>query len=219
MKSTVRCRNRAQAACLTGLLAMAMAAGAAPVVATVGQHDGFGSGVAGQSGDSFVSFFVADGGPTGSETDRVYSSEVTLGFDYDIQGAVVQAATLRLFTGGWGVYGRAQVSVNGRSVGQLTDGDDPLAQDPESAWLDVFDLSPLLSLLQLDGSDAVTISIIQADASDPAPVFDFGAIDFGILELTVASDSGGTIPEPASLALTVLGFAVAGVARRCTANR
>lgn len=213
----MKCMRWAKGACLVALLAVAGQASAGLVTAGAGVDDGFGAGVSASSGDSIVSFFLADGGATGSETDVAYSETVTLAFNYGLTGTV-QAATLKLFAGGWGVYGRARVSVNGQLVGLLSDGDDPLAPDPESAWLDTFNLTPFLALLNLDGSDEVTISILQADAGDPNPLYDYGSVDFGVLELTTTDTGGGTTPEPASLALALLGLAAAGAARRRAAR-
>lgn len=214
--TAMTCSGWANVACLAACLVLAGQAAAAPVTASVGVADSFGAGPTGQDGDTVVTFLLPDGFGTGGGTDVAYYSEVSLGFNYTLPGAV-QTATLRLFTGGWGVYGRARVSVNGHFVGRLTDGDDPLAQDPESAWLDSFNLTPFLALLNLDGTDEVTISVLQAELDDPAPIFDYGAVDFGVLELTVA-DSGSTVPEPASLALAALGLAAAGAARRRAAR-
>lgn len=198
-------------AAMTGLGAPLMAA---PVSVGVGVDDGFGAGVSGQSGDSIVSYFLADGGNAGADTDVAYHQLVTLNFNYTLPGAV-QSASLKIFAGGWGVYGRARVAVNGQFVGLLSDGDDPDNTDaPESAWLDTFNLTPFLALLDLDGSDEVTISVVQAAVGDPAPVFDYGAVDFSVLELTLAGDpGGGSVPEPASLALALFGLAAAGAAR------
>lgn len=209
-------KSGAIARCLAvlALVASSTVGQAAPV--TVGDNDFFGNGVVGQSGDSFDSIFgITSDSPTDA-TDNAYADQVVLRFQYQMPVGGIDTARLVVFAGGWGAFGvdaGARVLFNGFDIGSLTDGDNENAFNPfatETAHLDQFVLD--LSQVTLTGDDEVVISVLQG--SDPLTL-DFGAVDYAFLDITPLGDpGGGTAPEPASLALALLGLAAAGAVRR-----
>lgn len=215
--------------CLKGLFLATAVAAAAPsgagVVSTmVGQANSFGivdadlNPVSLADGSTFDNLGVATGvdadgnlDALGLSTDLLYTNTVELSFSHILPGAM-QSAKLRLFTAGWGLYGRAQVYFNGNLLaGGLSDGDgrslDPMGQ--ETAQLDVFDID----LAWITGNDRVRIEVAQSAFGIGPDFIDFGAVDFAALDITT-QDTGGTLPEPSGIVLAALGLAAAASRRR-----
>jgi hypothetical protein len=211
-----------------GLLVLAVAgsAVAAPVTVaqTLGGVDSFGDPLvadgfgAETTGVAFDSFDIGFGDPEGTDA---LGGDVTLSFSLARPAGTVTEARLVLRTGGYGLYGLAQVVFNGTLLGTLTDGDagnplDPFAYNDESAHVDVFDIFALGGSLATDGNDVLEILVPQANDD----FLDWGSVDYAVLQLTIATDdTGGTVPEPSGLALAGLALAVAGAARRRRAAR
>lgn len=206
--------GRIKAWCLAAAV-FAAPAWAAPVTVMdlVGVVDGFGTGSPLASGDVFDRFFVPDYDPgEGIVTDRVMPGGATLGLNPGASGSIT-SAQLEIFAGGWGLYGAAGVYVNGVFVGNLTIGEDA-ATLTEYAYLDTFDLTPLLAQLNLSGSDSIEIRPVEG----PGNEVDYGAVDYA--RITIQTDAGGGgggtsgVPEPATPALALLALGAAAWTRR-----
>ncbi|MFN4116160.1 MAG: hypothetical protein ACK4F7_06650, partial [Inhella sp.] len=182
--------NRSLKASLAALcLAVAGTAAAAPLVSLTGDLDGFDLGLS--VGDSVLSFDL-EGVASGADgTDFWNYGGTQVLHVNDLLGRTVIGARLDLVSAGWGggQFDRAEVFVNGVSVGLLSAGE---ALDPDPinfVVLDSFDLAPLLS--SLTGFDVVEIVAANPD--------DGGVLDFSRLSFTFAPSNG--VPEPAGWAL------------------
>ncbi|MBW8846210.1 MAG: PEP-CTERM sorting domain-containing protein [Burkholderiales bacterium] len=169
------------------------AAQAGAVTTQLGMDDGLGLTLA--SGDAF---YFGDLNP-GTGVDEWHEGGFSTVLSSSWSGTVV-AASLEVFSGGWGLDAPAQVLLNGTVIGTLSVGDLTATPSGENvAFRDVFSLDPFLGLL--NGNDLIEIQ--------PANAGDDGAL--GLLKLTLRTqDAGGnTVAEPASLALA--GLALVGV--------
>ncbi|MFG6414355.1 PEP-CTERM sorting domain-containing protein [Roseateles sp. DC23W] len=186
----------------THLFALALAvigsASQAGVVETrFGSTDGLGIGLA--SGDSFEFFDLADPQADGTNDWQPGGFAAPLNL-LPFSGSVT-GASLQIFSGGWGFGGNASVYLNNQLVGLLTNGDADESVDlVNTAWLDSYDLASLLGLI----GSSNTVEIRTVDAGD------FGSLGYVKLTLQTQDATGGTVPEPASLALAAV--ALAGVA-------
>jgi hypothetical protein len=205
---------------LAGALALVAALAAQAVPVTVAQSlggidsfnadgvaEGFGSQASGVLFDSFnIGFGDAEG------TDAL-GGDVALSFNLVRAAGTVTDARLVLRTGGYGLYGLAKVFFNGTLVGTLTDGDNSRPRDlvpyfDETAHVDAFDLLLAGAVFDASGVDLVEIVVVQDDPD----YLDWGSVDYAVLEVTSDDTGGGTVPEPASLALAALGLAAARAA-------
>jgi hypothetical protein len=189
------------------LLAAAPLAHAGEVTSTFGTQDAFGFVTGPVSSQEFSTFSLFDCGSTGGLADCVSFETFTFFHSYTPAGTATQA-TLELFTAGWGLYAQAEVWVNDVFVGSLTDGEDDTGT--ETAWLNTFDLTPLLASINLTGDDRVQIRV--ATGNDPL-VFDGGALDYSILRV-LSGSAGGSVPLPATPALLLAGLAALALVRR-----
>ena len=178
-----------------GLLLVAGAAQAGVIVKTVGDLDGFGIGVA--NGGLLDVFFV--GPADGDGTDELIDGGTAINLGYALTGNVL-SAQLEIFSGGWGTYGAASISINGTVIGLLTDGETGL---DSFAYRDVFTLNAAQQAL-LTGNDTVTITPAGGIEIDQ------GVIDY--LRLSVTTDAQNNVPEPAGYGLVGLALFAAGVA-------
>lgn len=168
---------------------------AAIITDLVGDMDGFGIGAT--NGAAF-DFLPLIGSGDGDGTDQWTSSDLVLSHNYDLTGlGAVVSATLEVFSGGQGHLGLSSVYIDNQFVGNLTDGE----TDQNIAWLNTFDLSSFLPIL--DGSNSVRIDV---------PQFDGWVLDYSRLVIETAEST--SVPEPGTLALLGLGLAGIGVSRR-----
>ena len=179
------------------LLLLAGAVQAGVVVTTVGDPDGFGIGAA--HGDLLDVFFV--GPADGDGTDELIDGGTTITVNHGLTGKVL-AAQLEIFSGGWGAYGPASLSINGSFIGLLTDGETGL---DSFAYQDIFSLNAAQQAL-LTGNDSVTITPAAGTEIDQ------GVIDY--LRLSVSTDARNDVPEPAGHGLVGMALLAAGVAGR-----
>lgn len=208
---------------MAGIVAAAAQAGAGVVSSMVGENNAFGitdldgNAVTLADGADFDNLavgvaFDANGelAAAGNATDLLYAGVVELAFSYALP-ADMASARIRMFTAGWGLNGQARVYFNNQYLGLLTDGDgrslDPFGT--ETANLDFF----AVNLAWLTGNDTLRIEVAQAPFGAGPDFIDLGAVDYAALDITTL-DTGGSVPEPASLALTVLGLVAAGAASR-----
>jgi hypothetical protein len=179
-------------------LALAGAANAVTVVTLLGDQDGFGLGVPGGAGFDFDAIGSGDG----DGTDVWHDGNLTFTLDY-ARPAAITAASVELFSGGFGLDASPRLYLNGTFVGLLSDGDDvgPLYN---YAFKDVVDLTPFAALLT--GHDLFEIRL----ATGPD---DSGVLDYA--QLTVAGDAIAAVPELATNALLSAGLiALAALQRR-----
>ncbi len=182
-----------------GLVAVTLPSLAGTVTARVGLLDDFGVGAT--PGNSF------DAGALAERIDNALDAWGPGGLSVTLVSAFtgrLTSARLEVFSGGFGLDGRAQVLLNGQSVGLLSDGDfDSL--DDNYAWLDSFDLAPVLG--SITGAD--TLEIVTRNPDDG------GVLGYAKLILQTQDSSGGgnTVPEPTSLLLLATALA-AGLATR-----
>jgi hypothetical protein len=188
------------------LLAAASLAHANLVTSSFGTEDAFGIVAGPVSGQEFSTFNLFDCGSTGGLADCVSFETFTFNHVYTPAGAATQAE-LQLFTSGWGLYARAEVWVNGVFAGSLTDGEDNTGT--ETAWLDTFDLTPYLAIINLTGNDQVQIRVATGDPQ----VLDGGALDYSILRV-LSGPTGGSVPLPATPSLVLAGLAALALVRR-----
>jgi hypothetical protein len=114
----------------------------------------------------------------------------------------VAAAHLEVLNGGWGLGGQAELYLNGKLVGLLSDGDHSTRGENYAA-LDSFDLSGSLGLLAADNLLEVR----------PRSVGDAGVVSQAKLVLEMAPSSTNTVPEPTGLLLAGAALALAWGAR------
>lgn len=195
MTSKIRIRLLALAFAVLG-----SAAQAGVVESRFGATDGLGIGLA--NGGSFEFFDLvnpqADG--TNDWVEGGFSAQLAVSWSGSLTGA-----SLEIFSGGWGFGGNAGVYLNNQFVGQLTNGDgEQTGLFVNTAWLDSFDLASVLGLIGTDNS-------IEIRAVDTA---DFGSLGYIKLTLQTQDATGGTVPEPASVALAGVALAGALLARR-----
>lgn len=199
-------RRSASLRSLSAALALALGllgnAQAGLVSAQLGNDDGFGLGVI--SGTEFFAADLADGPGLSEWHEGGFVAQLNAAWTGTLTGAQLQ-----VFSGGWGLYGAAQVLLNGNVVGQLTVADfDVLGGN--YAFLDNFDLGT--GAMLVNGLNDLEIRVMtSADANDP---IDSGVLGFAKLVLQTQDAGGGTVPEPASAALAAAALAGAALTRR-----
>jgi len=186
-----------RAAVAATLLAAAGVTNAVTVVSTLGDKDGFGIGVTSGGGFDYATIGAGDG----DGTDVWHDGNLTFALNYALPGQIT-AASLELFSGGFGLEAPARLYLNGTLVGTLTVGDDvgPLYN---YAFKDTFDLTSFAALLT--GHDAFEILLAAGDD-------DAGALDY--VQLMVTGDVVTTVPEPETNVLLAVGLLSLVVARR-----
>lgn len=172
---------------------------AAFVTSQVGLDDGFGLGVA--SGDEFYASDLPEGSGLAEWHEGGSTALLTGSWAGRLAGAQLQ-----VFSGGWGLYGPADVLLNGSVIGQLSVADfDVLGAN--YAFLDGFALDPAALI---NGTNEVEIRVAaSANAADP---LDTGVL--GFVRLVLQVDDGNTVPEPGSVALAGVALAAALLTRR-----
>lgn len=171
----------------TALSLATAAAQAAVVTSQVGTDDGFGIGV--RPGETFFPGDLVEG--TGFNQWHIG------GFDAQLPAAWsgrLTAAHLDVFSGGWGLGGRAQVYLGGSLIGLLSDGDFENRGD-NFAVLDRFDLAGVLDLIGPSNDIA-----IRTRSPDDSGVLGFMRL---VLQTDDAGTPGTAVPEPATLFLIV----------------
>jgi hypothetical protein len=186
-----------RAAVAVTLLAAAGVTNAGTVISTLGDKDGFGIGVSHGAGFDYSTIGAGDG----DGTDVWHDGSLTFVLDYSLPGQIT-AASVELFSGGFGFEAPAQLYLNGTLVGTLTVGDD-IGPLHNSAFKDTFDLTSFSALLT--GHDAFEIRLAAGDD-------DSGALDYA--QLTVTGDVVTTVPEPGTNALLAIGLAALVATRR-----
>ncbi|MEW8507654.1 MAG: PEP-CTERM sorting domain-containing protein [Candidatus Thiodiazotropha sp.] len=182
------------------LLAMSTAGSAAIITDLVGDMDGFGIGAT--HGSAFDWRSVGSG--DGDGTDYWSDDDRTISHFYDLTGlGNILSVSLEIFSGGQGYFGLSNVYLDTQFVGNLTDGDtwDSGFEGENIAWLDTFDLTPYISLI--DGANVVTIDVMPNDG---------WVLDYS--RLVIETDDVTSVPEPGTLALLAMGLAGMGLSRK-----
>lgn len=182
-------------------------ASATTITSMYGDADGFGIGAT--DGAAFNWTTVGSTPDAGTITDQWMYNTQTWTHSYSLAGlGTPVAASLDIFAGGVGVAGpgTAKVYLDSTQIGSLTVGDGDFlglsAPDNNIAWLDIFDLTPYLSLLT---DSSATIDVVTSS--------DGWTLDYSRLTI---SDTRVDSPEPGTLALLGLGLAGIGFSRRRT---
>ena len=186
-----------RAAIAAALLAAAGVTNAVTVVGTLGDKDGFGIGVTSGAGFDFEAIGAGDG----DGTDVWRDGNLSFTLSYALPTAST-AASLELFSGGWGLAAPASLYLNGTLVGHLTVGDDvgPLYN---YAFKDTFNLTSFAALLT--GHDVFEIRLAAGDD-------DSGVLDYA--QLSVTGDVASPVPEPETTLLLAVGLMSLVAARR-----
>ncbi len=195
-------RSCLSAACLALSLGFAAApAVAGTVTARFGALDGLGIGLGNGDGFSFDDLVNPQADGTDDWAFGGFAAPLSIAWSGNLT-----AASLQIFAGGWGLDGDAGVYLNNQLVGQLTNGDgDVNGTGINTAWLDSFDLSAYLGLIGAD--NAIEIRTANPD--------DGGSLGYIQLVLTTQdAGGGGTVPEPASVALAGVALTGALLTRR-----
>ncbi len=173
-------------------------ANSATVTSLYGDKDGFGIGFMPNQtfSNSYPSLSKNDPADTGTITDSWMLGDQTWSHTYDISGlGTISSASIEIFTLGQGWHGISSLYLDGSYVGDLTDGDNSGAYLRTNwARLDIFDLTPYISLL--NGANSITIDTYGTNN-------DQWALDYS--ELSVSS-----VPIPG--AIWLLGSGLIGIA-------